>query len=284
MGSTLMKKDIYFYWGNDTMSYMRYMTLHSFQFYNPTWTIYLIKNTQDSNRELTAAVEKQDKTEYTGEDYSYLIDTLDITIVEFINSMIDLDDSVVATMSDVHIKDILNWKILAEQGGVVADMDILFTSSIENSIENSAELGLVCFDNNPQKDYIPVSFMYSSGNNAFFKKTYKNALKNYDSSVYESCGTMCIEENNLNEIRSNYPSMIIQELADGIVFPFIAVPWMKSINMLYNADCTNLMDANSIGIHWYGGAPQSQKANNLINDKTIHRIINTISMNIRRII
>jgi len=279
-----MVKDIYFYWGNSTMSYMRYMTLHSFKTHNPDWTIYLIKNSQETNRDLTETVEKQDKTEYTGKDYSYLIDDLNINIVEFGNDFIDLDDAVVASMSDVHIKDILNWKLLAEQGGIVADMDILFTTPIGDSIQDSVELGLICFDNNPQKDYIPVSFMYSSGKNEFFKKTYENALRNYNPSIYESCGTMCIEENNLNEIKGNYLNMGIQELADGVVFPFIAVPWMKGINMLYDTDCTSLMDSNSVGIHWYGGAPQSQKYNNIINDKTVHEINNTISVNIRKII
>ena len=286
-GSYILKtinKSIYFYWGNDTISYMRFMTLYSFKFYNPTWTIYLIKNNQDNKRILKGTVEKQDKTEYIGKDYSYLLDTLDIIIIEFDNKMIDLDDSIVSVMSDVHIKDILNWKLLSEQGGVVADMDILFTAPISKSITHHADIGLVCFDGNPQKDYIPVSFMYSSGNNIFFNKIYKNALVNYKDNVYESCGTNCIYEKNLNRISDAYPNIIIQKLNDSIVFPFIAYPWLEGINMLYEKDNTNLMHYESIGIHWYGGAPQSQKYNNILNDRTVHEINNTISVNIRRIL
>jgi len=279
-----MKKDIYFYWGNDTMSYMRYMTLYSFQFYNPTWTIHLIKNNQDSTRILKGTIEKQDKTEYTGKDYSYLLDNLDVHIIEFNNNMIGLDNSIVAAMSDVHIKDILNWKLLTEQGGVVADMDILFTAPIGKSIRSDAHLGLVCFDGNPQKDYIPVSFMYSSGNNRFFNKIYKNALNNYKPNVYESCGNMCIYEKNLNRISDVYPNLIIQKLHDSIVFPFVAYQWHQGIKMLYEADNTELLDRNSVGIHWYGGTPQSQAYNNKLNDQTVYEINNTISANIRRIL
>ena len=280
----MIKNDIYFYWGNDTISYIRYMTLLSFKVYNPDWNMYLIKNNQDNNRSLIGTVEKQDKTEYIGKDYSYLLDTLDITIIEFKNSMIDLDDSIVNNMSDVHIKDILNWKLLAEQGGIVADMDILFIAPLNKSINNDTDIGLICFDGNPQKDYIPVSFMYSGGTNEFFKKTYRNALKNYKSDVYESCGTMCIGEKNLNEVICSYPAIIVQKLEDSIVFPFIAYPWDIGISMLYEGNNTSLMSPNSIGIHWYGGAPQSQKANNLVNDQSVHTINNTITTNIRKIL
>ena len=194
-----MKKDIYFYWGNDTMSYMRYMTLYSFCKLNPTWNVYLIVNSQEGVRVLSGTVEKQDKTEYKGKDHSNLIINLDINMVDFKNKMINLPNNVVECMSDVHIKDILNWKILAERGGIVADMDILFIAPMDELIKDNTDIGLVCFDGNPQKDYIPVTFMYSGSNNEFFAKVYDNALKNYKSDVYESCGTLCIDEKNLND-------------------------------------------------------------------------------------
>lgn len=279
-----MNKQIYFYWGNNSMSYMRYMTLFSFCKLNPDWSVNLIQNNQPQDRFLINTVEKQDKTEYNGKNYSYLVDSLDINIIKFENSMIGLEDSVVKNMSDVHIKDILNWKILSEQGGIVADMDILFMRSIGNSIENMTDVGLVCFDGNPKKDYIPVSFMYSSGNNEFFKKTYKNALKNYNPNVYESCGTLCIEEKNLDNIRKNSSNLFVQKLKDFIVFPFIDWPWNEGIKMLYNNDNRHLMRSDSIGIHWYGGASLSQLYNNLLNEQTIYEIDNTISATIKEIL
>lgn len=279
-----MLKDIYFYWGNGTMSYMRYMTLYSFCRFNPDWDVYLIKNNQPSKRYLTNTVEKQDKTEYRGKDYSYLIDDLDINVIEFENSMIDLEDLVVMGMSDVHIKDILNWKILSSWGGVVADMDIIFIRSMGNSIENKTDVGLICFDEYPQKDYIPVSFMYSSGNNEFFSVVYKNALKNYSPDVYESCGTLCIPEKNLIEVKENFPNLNVQKLKDEIAFPFTKYEWNKGIQMLYNGNNTHLMRSGAIGIHWYGGVPSSQRFNNLLNDQTVYEINNTISMSIREVL
>jgi len=75
-----MKKDIYFYWGNETMSYMRYMTLYSFCGFNPDWKVYLIKNNTPTNRVMQTA-EKQDKTEYKGKDYSDRLKDLNIDIL-----------------------------------------------------------------------------------------------------------------------------------------------------------------------------------------------------------
>ena len=105
-----MKKDIYFYWGNETMSYMRYMTLYSFCLFNQDWKVYLIKNSLSTKRIMHTA-EKQDKTEYKGKDYFGYLNDLNINVVNFELTMIDLDDNIVDNMSDVHIKDILNWKL-----------------------------------------------------------------------------------------------------------------------------------------------------------------------------
>jgi hypothetical protein len=279
-----MKKDIYFYWGNETMSYMRYMTLYSFRLFNPTWSIYLIKNNEPSKRSIRwITPERQDKTEYGGKDYSSLLGNLRICVLEFSASMIDLDEKLVNDMSDVHIKDILNWKLLSEQGGVVADMDILFVKPITNEINNDSEVGLVCFEGHPKKDYIPVTFMYSSGHNEFFKDTYLNALNHYNPAVYESCGTLCIKEKNLAEIQKNYQGLVVQRLNDEIVFPFIRYEWGLSVQMLYNGDNTSSMLEEAVGIHWYGGTQLSQIYNNKIDDQSVNRIHNTVTAIIRRI-
>jgi len=277
-----MLKDIYFYWGNSTMSYMRYMSLYSFCKLNPDWNVYLVLN--DSKQLKVDTVEKQDKTEFKGEDYYHLVKLLNINTIDFENKMINLDNSVVDKMSDVHIKDILNWKILSEWGGVVADMDILFTKPIGALINDDTNIGLICFSNYPKPNYIPVSFMYSSGNNDFFKKTYNRALSNYNPDVYESCGTLCIEEQNLTEIIKNYPNNVVQRLPDTTVFPFVEYEWNEGIRKLYQGDFRCNIHPDAVGIHWYAGTSQSQEQNNKLNAQTVYEINNTISNSIKEIL
>ena len=260
------------------------MTLFSFIKFNPDWDVHLITNTQAGSRVLTNTIEKQDSTEYKGEDYSYLLDDLDIDYVEFESSMIDLDPATVSKMSDVHIKDILNWKILSEVGGIVADMDILFLRSINDAILSVTKTGLVCFDGYPKKGYIPVSLMYSSGDNAFFEKTYRRALANYIPNIYECCGTMCIEEHSIKEIAYNFPEITIEKLDDHIAFPLTTYPWKEGIRILYSENSPEKLHPETVGIHWYGGNPTSQHFNNIINKDSLNEINNTMTAKIKEII
>lgn len=278
-----MKKDIYFYWGNETMSYMRYMTLYSFRIFNPDWKIYLIQNSTPTNR-VMHTVEKQDKTEYSGPDYSNYLENLNIDIMDFKPSMIDLDDSIVNNMSDVHIKDILNWKLLSEFGGVVADMDILFTKPIFGQINEDIDIGLVCFDGYPEEGYIPVTLMYSAGANIFFEKTYRNSLTGYNPHSYESCGNLCMEERTLDDVRLNFPGLVVQKLNNEIIFPFIDYPYHEAIAKLHTAVHTEEMAGRAIGIHWYGGNPVSQANNYKINERSVHKINNTLTMATRGVL
>lgn len=278
-----MVRDIYFYWGNDTMSYMRYMTLYSFCKFNPDWNVYLIKNNIESIRvQRWVTPELQDKSSYIGTDYTKLIKELNIKVIEFKASMIDLDEHIINAMSDVHIKDILNWKILSDGGGIVADMDILFTKPLAANIDSDTDVGLVCFEGHPKKDYIPVTFMYSSGNNSFFEKVYRNALKNYNPSVYESCGTLCIEESNIQEIADNFSTLKVQRLIDEIVFPLINYEWGLGVQMLYSGDSVSKLMKDSIGVHWYGGTRLSQHYNNIIDCTTVNKINNTLTILMRK--
>lgn len=278
----MLMKDIYFYWGNEEMSFMRYMTLYSFCKLNKDWTVYLVVNNLPSTRILSNTVEKQDKTEYLGKDYSSYLQDLDINYIYFTEDMLDLPKDIVYSMSDIHIKDLLNWKILSEGKGAVADMDILFTSPLTPFINNDTDIGLICFSNFPQKDYIPVSFMYSSKKTEFFTDTYKRALRMYDPSVYESCGTLCIEEKNITAIIAKYTNCVVQHFSDGMIFPLTSYEWSKGISMLYEGDFTSNLYKNSAGIHWYGGAPQSQVFNNIIDESLC--VVNTITLKIKEIL
>lgn len=282
-----MKKSIYFYWGNETMSFMRYMTLFSFCELNPDWQVFLIENKMPSERALDDSVEeRQDKTEYKGLDYSDQLRELPINYFEFDPVMLDMDPDIVSKMSDVHIKDMLNWKILAEGRGVVADMDILFTKPLTPSINPSAHIGLICFSGYPKRDYIPVSFMYASKPTEFFRKVYQTSINNYDPAVYESCGTPCIQEPNIHMVQDNYPDMIVQHFKDSIVFPYTNYPWATGIEMLYNGDFSAELAKDFVGIHWYGGAPLSQRYNNLINHKTImeDKFANTMTIKMKEVL
>jgi hypothetical protein len=227
--------------------------------------------------------ERQDKTDFSGIDYASEVDKLNVDIINFTYDMIDLPTDVVSKMTDTHIKDILNWKVLSDWGGVVADMDILFTATMGNHIKD-VNTALICFENYPKADYIPVSFMYSSGTNKFFDEVYSTSLVNYNPKIYESCGTPCIKQKNLMEISKDFPELSIQRINDTLVFPLVEYPWGPGIEMLYNGNNYSRLATDSVGIHWYGGTKLSQLYNNKINHKNVNEINNTITEAIRRVL
>src|SRR3990167_270079 len=129
-------KQIWFYWGGMTMSFARFMTLKSFRKFHPDWKINLILD-QNEKFKTWKSVERQD--EMAGVNYIDNLDELNITTYNM-NNLEDLGWFVSPNFehldkSYVHTKDTLNWWLLYSEGGVVADMDILFIKSIDGLID-----------------------------------------------------------------------------------------------------------------------------------------------------
>ena len=59
-------KKIYFYWGDDPLSFLRIMSPISFKINNPDWNVTLIKNDKES-------LDLRNDKNYKGEDYFKLL-------------------------------------------------------------------------------------------------------------------------------------------------------------------------------------------------------------------
>jgi hypothetical protein len=241
-------KRAFFYWGNETMSFMRYMTLASFRALNPDWEIVLIKH--DGGRPRWESPEQIDKYTYEGRDYSGLMDSLHVTVEQFDASWVHgIDDE----MTDVHCKDLAMWYLLATRGGVVADMDILFIKPM-HTLDLDCDIGMVSFSGYPKPGYIPVTFMMGSPNR-FFRDTHRAALCNYDPAVYECCGNHAMEHAALDQIMTRYPELIVKRLPQHCVFPFLEVEWGTACAYGVAEDRRDAIPPDCIGVHWYAGNP-----------------------------
>ena len=262
-------KRAFFYWGNDTMSFMRYMTLVSFRALNPDWEIVLIKH--DGGRPRWESSEEIDKYSYEGRDYTDSLDVLGITIEQYDAAWTyGLDDS----MTDVHCKDLSMWYLLATRGGVVADMDILFNKPM-HSLDLDCDVGLVSFSGYPKPGYIPVTFMIGSPNR-FFRDTHLKALASYDPQVYECCGNQAVECKSLDEIIRRYPELIVKRLPDRCVFPFVDRELNQAFESAVTADCSDDIADDCIGIHWYAGHPSVNEIVQQVDHTNIEKQVGTI--------
>ena len=250
----MINKRIYFFWGNPVMSWMRYMTLYSFRRMNPDWdmTIYLSEHKQ--NGKTWRMRNLQDFFFYDGANYINRINDLGLRI-KTINKYQDMTPS--------HASNFFKWDLLANGGGIYADMDILWVKPIDDFYNRIKGYDVaIC-----QTNFLSIGLLGSSGNK-FFKDIYENTFKNYDKERYQSAGVEniydlynCDKENVLDEARKKYPYLWYFNIPMETVYPFNS----KQVDEVFSRPVP--MPEKSIGYHWYAGHPTTQKFNNLMNEK-----------------
>jgi hypothetical protein len=278
-----MDKQIYFYWGNQRMSFLRYMTIKSFSFYNPEWKIILVKNDATTSGQCMT-IEEDDLKTYFGHDYRFELHKIPNLIIINVENIFPFD---YRNLLDVHIKDMLNWHLLATRGCTVADMDILFCNPIEKSsyINWDADVNICNYDF--YRNYMPVSFMisksHSSGINSFYNDVYENSRRRYRPNEYQCCGTSSIPYKSIYDIINAYSDLIINKMDSAVAFPFAKDHIFEMVHYAFNVDGTNIFDSNTVGIHWYGGDKISKKYNSLITPQNYMTFNNTISIILKKI-
>ena len=272
-----LPKNIYFYWGNETMSFFRYMSLYSFKKFNPDWNVILIMRKNPEIPKDYGGEERPDSLYFKGEDCSInLIDNLDIKVKYLEEEYPEIAE---LNFSETQISDILLFKILGEKGGIVSDTDILYYKQIDYEKIKDADVGIISFKGHPKKDYIPWSFMLGKPNN-FFKEMYEKSKKEINPKVWDNSPLLM---DSLEEIKSKFKNLNIMRLPSHLVFPFSETGKEphEYFKLMFEEDAE--IPKDSIGIHWYGGNDNSQRFNNKLtkdnykySDNTICKIIQEI--------
>lgn len=255
----MIPKKINFFWGNEKMSWMRWLTLKSFRMLNPDWEMVVYTLPQLTDKMSWRTHESQDFQYYKGEDYRRA--DLGITFKEW--NMPDECRSLFnkKRIGASHMSNFLKWHELSTEGGIYSDMDILYLKPMDDFYEKVKNYDIVITHNG----YFSIGLLGSSGN-TFFRDVYNQALKSYDSGIYQSVGVMaiysllgCSPAEGMNKLTKRYPLSIYN-------FPF---------GLIYPYDSTNIQDSfkagykipDALAFHWYAAHEVSQKFNCLINSK-----------------
>lgn len=296
----MIPKRIFFYWGNDKMSWMRYMSLYSFRKLNPEWEMILYKSKQDIYEKKWNCENIQDFFSFDGVDYLDKIKELNIKIIEWeISDNKIKKDLDLKNISSSHKSNFLKWSKLYEDGGFYSDLDILYIRPIDNLynhiIENNYN-GIIC-----QSDWISIGFLASEKNNNFFKDVFNNSLKTYNDKTYQSAGVISIynmlynmlfndknvnnsinTKNALKNINKLYKNINFYNIPFHVVYPFIfnndiPVSLNNIMKINYDKKLLNTLKEDTIGFHWYAGYNLSQKLNNLLNNDNYNDYNNIIT-------
>lgn len=261
----MINKHINFFWGNETMSWMRYMTLYSFRVLNPEWKISLyVADCGKSIDKPWRTHEQQDFFNYRGENYFERLKDLDIDVIECV-----FEDSWINDIPANHKCDIFRWGYLSTNSGFHADIDILFVKPIDDFYESVADCDTVICHNG---SYFSLGFMGSSGENRFFNDLYNRAVESFDIKAYQCVGpdNICGHMKQLGTLRNAKDCWkTIEQKYSELKFynhkMSLIYPWNSTkVHSIFEKTHRNLPE-NCIGIHWYAGHPISQKCNNHYN-------------------
>ena len=253
----MIPRRIFFYWGNSTMSWMRYMTLYSFRKFNPDWSMTLYYNDNNLTEKTWKDHNEQDYYSFTGVDYMDRLKALKIKLVKW-----ELKGQ---QMGSSHISNLLKWSKLHETGGIYSDLDILYFRPIDKFYCKIKEFdAAIC-----ETEHLSIGLLASRRGSPFFKDIHKRAMKGVDLETYQSAGVMCVYEvynsgiNIIGKARDKYPGHTIFNIPMNIVYNF---KWNEVQRCIKNAYGVNDFPPEAIGYHWYAGDPDIQKYNNLLNE------------------
>lgn len=268
---TSIPKIAHFYWGNDTLPFMRYVSILSFSKLNPDWTIELHIPNSFGKLNSTWNTPEHKAVDLDGvEDYyDKLAEIPNIRFVKWQSK--DLGGE---NISEVFKSDFLRWKLLSYYGGLWSDMDIIYFRPMKdlylNNTRNPSTIETVyCYPKGvPGFDNHSIGFLMSCKGNRHFKRINEMSADAFSEERYQSVGMnllMSYSDKTGDLIRSN---MMDHNLNPQVVYPF---NWL-TIKNIYDSkyshiDVMSNLSQQTIGIHWYGGDALTGKMCKQLNNK-----------------
>lgn len=238
-------KILHLYWGkNQPLSFLRFLTVHSFIKHNPEWEVKLWTPLVTSNSKPWTTGEQVEH--YQGKDYL-------LELKQYIH-LVDFDKLKLSNqMPEVHKSDMLRWFLLGSYGGVWADIDILFIKPMPKETELWHGAGLCKYRAIPAQSYefLAIGFMSSSGlaGKMFFMEIFQAGLDKYISQPkgYQAFGAELLR------------SYLKTHLNDGVHYlpPSLVYPYYQHSQIKKYWSKQPLPTKDVIGYHWYAGMPLS---------------------------
>jgi hypothetical protein len=267
------------------------MTLKSFRVLNPDWDMYLFLGKGSKVQRKTWKDKPcQDFHSYKGPNYFDHIKDLDINVINWCAPLVGKKNWN-NLLSPSHKSNLFKWEKLSNMGGVYSDLDILFTSPIDkfyNSVK-SYDTSLSCCP------YFSIGLMSSIAPNEFFFDAYNSVFNTWNPKTYQSAGVLSLYDmlskyseisiRNLVDkadlfklLQKKYSSLTLKNIGMSIVYPYD----YNNLKFIFSKTITNLAE-ETLGLHWYAGAPVSQEFNNFATHKNITELNNTFGHFARKI-
>lgn len=278
---TNIPKIAHFYWGNDTISYLRYLTVYSFKKFNPDWEVRLYQPVIKYQGGKTWG-SPEHSAKYNGLNYLANLLNLDVKKVE-----VDFTNYGMSNQMPESFKaDFLRWYLLATVGGLWSDMDIIYYRPISelylNHPSNQPLNTLVCMQENTFDNYHAIGFLLGSAANPYYKFINSKTYSMLNLGDYQSIGSKIPNYyfGTLPRIRERFPYLAVGNLSLDVVYPinYTMVPY------IFNTPYIHYLKEITMGLHWFAGHPEALIFENLINHDSHLGYNNVVAQVVRMVI
>lgn len=264
-------KVAYFYWGNDTLSWLRYMTLYTFRKYNPSWKMCVyVPDSQSGEKTWTS---NDQSVKITSRNYWNKVCDLNVAITR-------LDPSLISSIADGSVpdvikSDIIRMVLLYDFGGLWSDMDIIYFRPVEAAFKPTDATAYFCKHKLERSDGLPdmrsanyhrIGLLLGAPGNPHFGNLLQKAKGAWNPSVYQSLGTMLYKHN----VDMSSPDLINIPMA--CVYPY------NNVGKMFNDTEPSLLrkiQPKTIGWHWYGGNPVAGRYQNVLTESSLRKLPNS---------
>lgn len=266
----MIPKVVHFYWGNIIMPRARYISIKSFQKFNPDWEIKVYR--PGVLREDNTATWDSHHHTWTIGGYNCWPDVereFNIINIESLPYKIPIE------IAEAHKGDFLKWHLLADVGGMHSDMDVIYFKPLSAAnINLDIDLGICYHEYGITGVYYHcLGLLLSSPNNPFFDCLAKTAHRVFDKREYQSVGSPMVARTFPVGAREadDTPTIIAELFKSGMV-------WNMPLAIIYPWDCLTFdgmwatppdlskITNETIGIHWYGGSGMSPIFQNSVEE------------------
>jgi hypothetical protein len=278
---TKIPKIAHFYWGNDTISFFRYLTVYSFKKFNPDWVIKLYYPKIKYQGEKTWHTQEHSQ-KFTGTNYIDRLFSMGIEKIEIDFNNYGMDNY----MPETFKADFLRWYLLSTSGGLWSDFDIIYFRPMDNFYLNSPANKhldtLICLNSDSSGTYHSIGFLLGSVNNPYYRFVNSQTYGMLKKGDYQSIGSGILNHyfSNMLLIQQRFPALNVGNISADVVYPinFTMVPY------IFHTPYMQYLTERSIGLHWFAGHPEAGKFENLIDENTHVGYNNIISQIIRQVI
>lgn len=256
-------KKAHFYWGNDTTSFLRYLSVYSFHKLNPDWEINIYIPSESYKGDVPWGTgEGYDGTQFSGRDYSDALYSLPGIAIK------EVDFSVFPQINaapENYKSDFFRWHILSIEGGLYSDIDLLYFRPMNdlyfNQHVNRDVDCAICL----QYAGNIIGFLLSAPSNQFFRRVFDASISAFNTTTYQAIGAPLVNQLFPSEksIQEQLPELKFINMPMDVVY---ALDHSK-IPDIFQTDDMSRLSEKTIGIHWYAGHPVSQHFNNILTEE-----------------